>query len=156
VQRACLSRNPARSPEHALQASQATAHAQRDHRFIDRRVARRVDFFDGHHHSEENGAGASAVVARIKAGEAWTSADAKPVIVSVATNFPYFFIDNRALTIDQLQKELIAAAQKDPQVKLAIKADKRSPFGEVIKVIDAGKVAQVGSISAITEKPVVR
>jgi len=54
-----------------------------------------------------------------------------------------------------LQKELIAAAQKDPQVKLAIKADKRSPFGEVIKVIDAAKVAQVGSISAITEKPAV-
>jgi len=71
----------------------------------------------------------------------------------VATNFPYFFVENRPLTIDQLQKDLIAAAQKDPQVKLAIKADKRSPFGEVIKVIDAAKVAQVGSISAITEKP---
>jgi len=83
------------------------------------------------------------------------STEAKPFIVSIATNFPYFFIENRPLTIDQLQKELIAAAQKDPQVKLAIKADKRSPFGEVIKVIDAAKVAQVGSISAITEKPAV-
>jgi biopolymer transport protein ExbD len=83
------------------------------------------------------------------------STEAKPFIVSIATNFPYFFIENRPLTIDQLQKELIAAAQKDPQVKLAIKADKRSPFGEVIKVIDAGKIAQVGSISAITEKPAV-
>lgn len=83
------------------------------------------------------------------------STEAKPFIVSIATNFPYFFIENRPLTIDQLQKELIAAAQRDPQVKLAIKADKRSPFGEVIKVIDAAKVAQVGSISAITEKPAV-
>ena len=81
------------------------------------------------------------------------STEAKPFIVSIATNFPYFFIENRPLTIDQLQKELITAAQKDPQVKLAIKADKRSPFGEVIKVIDAAKLAQVGSISAITEKP---
>jgi len=83
------------------------------------------------------------------------STEAKPFIVSIATNFPYFFIENRPLTIDQLQKELTAAAQKDPQLKLAIKADKRSPFGEVIKVIDAGKIAQVGSISAITEKPAV-
>jgi biopolymer transport protein ExbD len=85
-----------------------------------------------------------------------TSTDAKPFIISVATNFPYFFIENRPLTIDQLQKELAAAAQKDPQVKVAIKADKRSPFGEVIKVIDAAKVAQVGSISAITEKAAVQ
>jgi len=81
------------------------------------------------------------------------TAENKPFVVSVATNFPYFFVENRPLTIDQLQKDLIAAAQRDPQVKLAIKADKRSPFGEVIKVIDAAKVAQVGSISAITEKP---
>lgn len=85
-----------------------------------------------------------------------TSTEAKPFIISVATNFPYFFIENRPLTIDQLQKELTAAAQKDPQVKVAIKADKRSPFGEVIKVIDAAKVAQVGSISAITEKAAVQ
>ena len=81
--------------------------------------------------------------------------EAKPFVVSVATNFPYFFVENRPLTIDQLQKDLIAAAQKDPQVKVAIKADKRSPVGEFIKVIDAAKVAQVGSISAITEKPAV-
>lgn len=80
------------------------------------------------------------------------STEAKPFIISIATNFPYFFIENRPLTIDQLQKELVAAAQKDPTVKVAIKADKRSPFGEVVKVIDAAKIAQVGSISAITEK----
>jgi biopolymer transport protein ExbD len=84
------------------------------------------------------------------------STEAKPVVILVATNFPYFFIDNRPLTIDQLQKELVTAAQKDPQVKVAIKADKRSPFGEVVKVLDAAKIAQVGSISAITEKPTVQ
>jgi biopolymer transport protein ExbD len=84
------------------------------------------------------------------------STDAKPFVISVSTNFPYFYVDNRAFTIDQLQKELIAAAQKDPQVKVAIKADKRSPFGEVVKILDAAKVAQVGSISAITEKPTIQ
>jgi biopolymer transport protein ExbD len=84
------------------------------------------------------------------------STDARPFVISVATNFPYFYVNDRAYTIDQLQKELVAAAQKDPQVKVAIKADKRSPFGEVIKVLDAAKVAQVGSISAITEKPTVQ
>jgi biopolymer transport protein ExbD len=52
-----------------------------------------------------------------------------------------------------LQKDLVAAAQNNPQVKVAIRADKQSPFGEVIKVIDAAKVAGVGSIDAVTEKP---
>ena len=85
-----------------------------------------------------------------------TSSDPKPLIILVATNFPYFFIENRPLTADQLQKELFAAAQKDPRVKVAIKADKRAPFGEVVKVIDAAKIAQVASIDAITEKPTVK
>ena len=34
------------------------------------------------------------------------TAENKPFVVSVATNFPYFFVENRPLTIDQLQKDL--------------------------------------------------
>jgi biopolymer transport protein ExbD len=81
------------------------------------------------------------------------STETKPLVISVATNFPFFFIENRPMTVDQLQKELLAATQRDPQVKVSIKADKRAPFGEVIKVIDAAKTANVTAISAITEKP---
>jgi biopolymer transport protein ExbD len=84
------------------------------------------------------------------------STDTKPYVIGVATNFPYFFVEGRPLTIDQLQKDLVAAAQNNPQVKVAIRADKQSPFGEVIKVIDAAKVAGVGSIDAVTEKPAVQ
>lgn len=80
------------------------------------------------------------------------AADAKPFVVTVATNFPYFFIENMPVTLDRLQLALTDAAKKDPQVKVAIRADRAAPFGEVIKVIDAAKIAQVGSISAITEK----
>ena len=82
------------------------------------------------------------------------TAETKPFIISVATNAPYFFLDDRPVTLDRLQNELLAAVKKDPQLKVSIKADKRSPFGEVIKIIDAAKVANVASISAITEKPV--
>ncbi|HEY0456367.1 MAG TPA: biopolymer transporter ExbD [Verrucomicrobiae bacterium] len=81
------------------------------------------------------------------------SADSKPLIIVVATNAPYFYMDEKPMTLDRVQNELTAAAKKDPQVKVSIKADKRSPFGEVIKIIDAAKVANVGAISAITEKP---
>jgi biopolymer transport protein ExbD len=81
------------------------------------------------------------------------ASDSKPMVITVATNAPYFFLDDKPVTFERVQTELVQAAKKDPQVKVAIKADKRSPFGEVIKVIDAAKSANVGSISAITEKP---
>lgn len=73
-------------------------------------------------------------------------------VVLVSTNFPYFYFQNQPISLNRLEKELQAAAQRDPQVRVDIKADKQSPFGEVVKVIDAAKVAKVGSINAITEK----
>jgi biopolymer transport protein ExbD len=72
--------------------------------------------------------------------------------VSVSTNFPYFFIGEKPVTYDQLQRELDAAVQKNPQLALKVRADKQSPVGEFLKVIDAGKLAKVASIDAITEK----
>src|SRR6266545_2851685 len=78
--------------------------------------------------------------------------ETKPFIVQVTTNFPYFFLGDRPVTMDKLQNELAAAVKKDPQLKVAVKADKQAPFGEIVKVIDASKVAQVGSLNFITEK----
>ena len=72
--------------------------------------------------------------------------------VSVSTNFPYFFIGEKPVNYDQLQRELTAAVEKNPQLALKIRADKSSPVGEFLKVIDAGKIAKVASIDAITEK----
>ena len=44
-------------------------------------------------------------------------------------------------------------APKGPaNLRVAIRADKRAPFGEIIRVIDAAKLAQVASIDAYTEK----
>ena len=81
------------------------------------------------------------------------ASDYKPFVITVATNFPYFFIENQPVTLDRLQNALTQAAEKDPQIKVAIRADRAAPFGEVIKVIDAAKTANVGAITAITETP---
>ena len=78
--------------------------------------------------------------------------EAKPFIIQVTTNYPYFFIGDRPVTLDGLQATLVAAVKKDPQLKVAVKADKQAPFGEIVKVIDASKLAQVGSLNFITEK----
>ncbi len=78
--------------------------------------------------------------------------ESKPFIVQVTTNYPYLFIGDRAVTLDGLQSTLAAAVKKNPQLKVAVKADKQAPFGEIVKVIDASKLAQVGSLNFITEK----
>ena len=79
-------------------------------------------------------------------------ADAKPFVIFVSTNAPFFYLGERPVTLDRLEADLKAAAQKDPQLKVMIKADKRSPFGEVIKLIDAAKLANVASINIVTKK----
>lgn len=78
--------------------------------------------------------------------------DSPMLVVSVATNAPYLWLGDKPVTLERLQEEMIAAARKDPKVVVTIKADKRAPFGEVVRVIDAAKTAQVGGINAVTER----
>jgi biopolymer transport protein ExbD len=78
--------------------------------------------------------------------------DAKPFIVSIATNAPYYWLGDKPVTYERLQNELMAAAKQDPKVAVMIKADRGAPVGAFIRVIDAAKVAQVGSINAVTDK----
>jgi len=81
------------------------------------------------------------------------ASESKPFVVQVATNFPYFFIGDRATTLDRLQTELTDAVKQQPGLKVTVRADRMAPFGEIVKLIDATKVAQVGSLSFATEKP---
>ena len=84
-----------------------------------------------------------------KAGEA---KDERPFTVTIATNAPFYYMDGIPVTFDRVETELKKAAAQNPRVAVAIKADKRSPFGEVLKIIDIAKGLQVGSINAITER----
>jgi len=81
------------------------------------------------------------------------AAEIKPFVISISSNAPYFFLQERPVTFEHLQKELAAAVQRDPQVRVNIRPDKRSPVGEFVKVWDAAKAANVGGVSLITEKP---
>jgi biopolymer transport protein ExbD len=78
--------------------------------------------------------------------------ESKPFVILISTNFPFFYVGNRPVTLDGLQKELMAAAKQDPQVKVAVRADRAAPFGEIVKVIDIAKGAQVGGINFVTER----
>ena len=52
------------------------------------------------------------------------------------------------VTGDRLRTELLARAAKNPDLKLAISADKAAPWGQVVKVMDAAKEAKIKIASA--------
>jgi biopolymer transport protein ExbD len=56
------------------------------------------------------------------------------------------------LTIERLQDELVSAAAKNPELKLAISADTKAPFGQIVKVMDAAKAAKIKVINAFTKQ----
>ena len=60
--------------------------------------------------------------------------------------------DAHPVTPDQLKSELVSQAEKKPDVKIAIRADKSAPFGEIIKVMDAANEAHIKIVNAFTKE----
>ena len=73
------------------------------------------------------------------------------LIVTIARKEPFLYLGERPITLDKLQTELVAAAAKNPQINLAIRADTDAPFGQIIKVMDAAKTAQIKIVNAFTK-----
>lgn len=82
-----------------------------------------------------------------------TKENKPPMLITIAAKAPYFYIADRAVTFEQLQNRLQGEAQQDPQLKVAIRADRQAPWGEVTRVIDVATIAKVGSLNFFTEKP---
>ena len=62
--------------------------------------------------------------------------------------------DRLPVTLEQLQNRLRQDIAKNPQLKLAIRADKAAPWGKIVNVMDAAKEAQIKSVSAsVNNKP---
>jgi biopolymer transport protein ExbD len=75
-----------------------------------------------------------------------------PLIVTIANIEPHLYIGNRPVTAQKLQDELNGASKNNPDVKLAIRADKTAPIGEVVIVMDAAKVANIKKVSLMTKE----
>jgi biopolymer transport protein ExbD len=58
----------------------------------------------------------------------------------------------RPVTAEQLLAELTQRAGQNPELKMAISADKSAPFGQIVKVMDAAKSAHVKTVSAFTKE----
>jgi biopolymer transport protein ExbD len=61
-------------------------------------------------------------------------------------------VEAKAVTMDRLKAELLERVGKNPQLKLAISADKNAPFGQIVKVMDAAKEAGIKSVNAFTKE----
>jgi biopolymer transport protein ExbD len=57
------------------------------------------------------------------------------------------------VTEERFRSELLALVAKNPQLALAISADKDAPFGQIIKVMDAAKEAKIKMVNAYAKEP---
>lgn len=79
--------------------------------------------------------------------------EAPPMVVIVEESGNLRFgADALPVTVDRLKRELLDEVAKNPQLKLTLSADKKAPFGQIVKVMDAAKQAKVKSVSAFTKE----
>jgi biopolymer transport protein ExbD len=81
-----------------------------------------------------------------------TTSDAA-IIITIAKNEPRFYIDTKLVTFQRLQEELTARAQKNPKVSVSIRPDTDAPVGQVVRVMDAAKAANIRDINMFTKTP---
>lgn len=56
------------------------------------------------------------------------------------------------VTVEGLKSELTSRTANNPDLKLAINADKAAPFGQIVKVMDAAKDAKIKAVNAFTKE----
>lgn len=78
-----------------------------------------------------------------------------PLIITITTNAPIFYLGRNAVTLDRLKTEMTARASRDPQLAIAIRADDQAAYGNVNRVLEAAQAAHVKEIRTFL-KPGIR
>ncbi|MDB6130317.1 MAG: biopolymer transporter ExbD [Verrucomicrobiales bacterium] len=73
-----------------------------------------------------------------------------PLIVTIPKEGPIYF-GPLPVTMEQLKIKFQEATRKGTNVSLAIRADTEAGFGQVIKVMDAAKAANIRAVNAFTK-----
>ncbi len=61
--------------------------------------------------------------------------------------------DAKPITVEGIKSTLLAESGKNPDLKIALSADKKAPFGQIVRVMDAAKEAKIKTINAFTKTP---
>ena len=81
-----------------------------------------------------------------------TSSDAS-VTITIGKTEPRFYVDTKLMTFQRMQEELQARAKKNPKITVSIRPDKDAPVGELVRVMDAVKAANIKDINMATTTP---
>ncbi len=76
-----------------------------------------------------------------------------PIVVSIdAQGMLRMSPNNLPVTLEQFNAQLQEEARKNPQVQLAIRADKNAPWGKIVSIMDAASAAHIKVLSAFTKQ----
>ena len=73
------------------------------------------------------------------------------LIVTVAKKSPYLYLGSVPIEEGDLEEEIKKAVKSNPEQQLSIRSDTDAPFGKIIKVMDAAKLAGVKGVKAFTK-----
>jgi biopolymer transport protein ExbD len=73
-----------------------------------------------------------------------------PFVVSISSN-AVIFLDKSPIPFDSLKGRLQQAIAKNPQLRLAINADRNAPFYRIVNVMDIAKELKIKTVSASTK-----
>ncbi|HYG22777.1 MAG TPA: biopolymer transporter ExbD [Verrucomicrobiae bacterium] len=81
------------------------------------------------------------------------ASETAPLMVSIdAKGALRWGLDSTPVTETRLKEELVKAVATNPDQRLALSADQAAPFGQIVKVMDAAKEANVKIVSAFTRE----
>ena len=81
--------------------------------------------------------------------------DNPPLIITITTNAPHFYLGKMAVTLGRLKTELLQRGKENPKLIVAIRADDQAAYGNVVKVTEAAQAAQVAEVRTFL-KPGIR
>lgn len=72
--------------------------------------------------------------------------DNPPLIITITTNAPQFYLGKLPVTLDRLRAEITQRAKENPRLVIAIRADDQAAYGNVVRVTEAAQAAQVKEV----------
>jgi biopolymer transport protein ExbD len=66
-----------------------------------------------------------------------------PLVITITTNAPHFYMGRNAVTLDRLRAELITRAKENPKLIVALRVDDQAAYGNFVKVTEAARAAHV-------------
>lgn len=79
--------------------------------------------------------------------------ESAPTVVSIDPQGSLRFgPEARPVTFEKFRSELLALVAQKPNVKLSISADKSAPIGQMVKVMDAAKDANIKDVKLFTKE----